>query len=186
MATDFRVVVPSDIGTTIKLGAKVAGKYDVDITQLDLPAGLTGLSLQGTVLTATTSDGPQTVDLAPMLPAVVTEVFLKAVTRDNNDIVFTVGEKGSTANDTTLRVSVADLLPVVADNITLQGTGVTADPLKVKLSTATTDNVLKQGTDGLYVSLADLPQPTATQPREIRLVNATGETVVGYIYSTEQ
>lgn len=186
MATDFRVVTPTDMGSSIKLGVKEPNKYDVDLTQLDLPAGLTGLSLQGTVLTATTSDSPVTVDLAPMLPTVTAEVFLKSVTRDNNDLVFTVGEKGSTANDTTLRVSVADLLPVVADNITVQGTGVTADPLKVKLSTTTADNVLKQAADGLYVSLADLPQPTLSESREVRLVNATGETVIGYLYTTEQ
>lgn len=185
MATDFRVVVPNDIGTTIKLGAKVPNKYDVDVSQLDLPAGLTGLSLQGTVLTATTSDGPQTVDLAPMLPIIVAEVFLKQVQRQGNKIVFTVGEKNSATNDTNLEVDVSDLLPVVADNTSIVGTGVTANPLKVKISTSKTDNLLKQGTDGLYVSQADLPQVTP-QARDIRLVNASGTTVVAYAYSTEQ
>lgn len=185
MATDFRVVIPSDMGDTIKLGVKVPNKYDVDVSLLDLPAGLTGLSLQGTVLTATTSDGPQTVDLAPMLPTVVAEVFLKDVQRQDNKIVFTVGEKGNTTNDTTLEVDVADLLPVVADNITITGTGVSANPLKVQISSTTQDNLLKQGADGLYVAQADLPQAT-TEARDIRLVNASGTTVVAYGYSTEQ
>lgn len=185
MATDFRVVIPEDMGSSIKLGVKEPNKYDVDLSQLDLPAGLTGLSLQGTVLTATTSDGPVTVDLAPMLPAVTAEVFLKQVQRQGNKIVFTVGERGSTGNDTTFEVDVSDLLPVVADNTTITGTGVSANPLKVQISTSKSDNLLKQGTDGLYVSQADLLQPTA-QARDIRLVNASGTTVVAYAYSTEQ
>ncbi len=68
MATDFRVVTPDDMGNTIRLGAKEPNKYDVDVSQLDLPAGVTGLTLQGTVLSVQTSDGDKTVDLAPMLP----------------------------------------------------------------------------------------------------------------------
>ena len=189
MATDFRVVIPSDMGSSIKLGVKEPNKYDVDVSQLDLPGSLTGLYLEGTVLLATTSniyaDGPIKIDLAQMLPTVTAEVFLKQVQRQGNKIVFTVGEQGNTHNDTTLEVDVADLLPVVADNTTITGTGVTANPLKVQISTAKSDNLLKQGTDGLYVSQADLPQPTV-QARDIRLVNASGQTVIGYIHSTEQ
>ena len=37
MATDVRVVIPTDLGTTIKMGLKEANKYDVDVNQLDLP-----------------------------------------------------------------------------------------------------------------------------------------------------
>lgn len=185
MATDFRVVTPNDMGNTIRLGAKEPNKYDVDLSQLDLPAGLTGLSLQGTVLTATTSDGPVTVDLAPMLPTVTAEVFLKQVQRQDNKIVFIVGEQGNTGNDTTLEVDIFDLLPVTTDGVTIIGDGVTDTPLKVQISISTPDNLLKQGADGLYVSQADLPQ-SATQVRDIRLTNASGTTVVAYAYSTEQ
>ena len=185
MATDFRVVVPGDMGDTIKLGVKTPNKYDVDVSQLDLPPGLTGLSLQGTVLTATTSTGQQTVDLSPMLPTVTAEVFLKQVQRQGNKIVFTVGEQGNTGSDTNLEVDVSDLLPVTTDGVTITGDGVTGTPLKVQISTATQNNLLKQGTDGLYVAQADLPQATP-QARDIRLTNASGTTVVGYAYSTEQ
>lgn len=185
MAIDFRVVIPSDMGDTIKLGAKTPNKYDVDVTQLNLPASLTGLSLTGTVLKATTSEGEKTVDLAPMLPTIAAEIFLKDVQRQANKILFTVGEKNSAADDTILEVDVADLLPVVTDNTTITGTGVTTNPLKVQLSTAKTDNLLKQGADGLYVSEADIPV-AETNARTVRLTNASGETVVGYIYDTEQ
>lgn len=183
MATDFRVIIPSDMGMSIKLGAKEPNKYDVDLSQLKLPAGLSSLSLQGTTLKATTTDGEKTVDLAPLLPTVTAEVFLKQVTRQANKIVFIVGERNNTTNDNRLEVDVSDLLPVVADNATITGTGVTGTPLKVRLS-AKSDNLLKQGADGLYVAKSDLPQQ-AVSSRNIRLVNASGTTVIGYAYDTE-
>lgn len=184
MATDFKVVIPDDMGTSIVLGAKVAGKYDVDVSQLDLPAGIDRFELTGTTLTAKTNKGDKTIDLAPILPTIAADVFLKDVKRVNNEIVFTVGEQGSTTSDTEFKVDISDLLPSVTDGVTITGTGATASPLKVQVSTTTTDNLLKQGTDGLYVSAADIPTGS-TDPRDVRLVNATGTTVVGYVYSSE-
>lgn len=185
MATDFRVVVPSDLGETIKMGAKEANKYDVDVSKLDLPAGVDSLELNGTTLTVKTAKGDKSVDLAPMLPAITAELFLKNVERNGNDLVFTVGEQGNTTHDRTLRVSVADFLTTVTDNETLTGNGTTAQPLGVKVSTTQVGNLIKKNSDGIYVSPSDLPKPTA-EPRTIRLVNASGQTVVGYIYNTEQ
>lgn len=185
MAVDFRIVVPDDIGNTIRLGVREANKYDVDISQLDLPTGINSLELSGTTLTAKTTDGDKSVDLSPILPLVAAEVFLKRVERQSNKIVFTVGENGSTTNDTTLEVDVSDLLPVVTDNETVVGNGVTGNPLKVSISSTISNNLLKKTSDGLYVSQDDLPQPTI-EPRTVRLTNASGDTVIGYIYNTEQ
>lgn len=185
MAVDFRIVVPNDIGSTIRLGVKEPNKYDVDVSQLGLSSGINSLELSGTTLTAKTANGDKSVDLSSMLPAVVAEVFLKQVERQGNKIVFTVGEKGSTSSDTTLEVDVSDLLPVVTDNETIVGNGVTGTPLKVSISSTISNNLLKKTSDGLYVSRDDLPQP-AVEPRTIRLTNASGDTVVGYIYNTEQ
>lgn len=186
MAVDFRVVIPDDMGNSIKLGALVEGKYDVDLTQLALPPSLTSLTLEGTTLTAAmSSGGDKTVDLSSMLPEVVADVFLKGVARNGDKLVFTVGASDNADNDTTLEVAVADLLPVEADEETITGTGVSGSPLKLKLSTSTENNLLKRGADGLYVSPADIPVPPV-QPREIRLTNASGATLVGYIYSQEQ
>ena len=84
MATDFRVVTPDDMGASIRLGAKEPNKYDVDLSQLDLPASVTGLTLQGTVLSVQTSDGDKTVDLAPMLPQIAADAFLKNVQRQGD------------------------------------------------------------------------------------------------------
>ena len=194
MATDFRVVTPDDIGVTIRLGAKEPNKYDVDVSQLDLPAGVTGLTLQGTVLSVQTSDGDKTVDLAPMLPQIAADAFLKNAERQGNQIVFTVGIKNDTSQDTTFSIDIADLAPVQTDGITIVGNGANGDNLRVQLSQDTPthgNNLLKQAGGGLYVSETDITNliaanATPKEPRDIRLVNASGQTVIGYIHSTEQ
>ena len=194
MATDFRVVTPDDMGASIRLGAKEPNKYDVDLTQLDLPASVTGLTLQGTVLSVQTSDGDKTVDLAPMLPQIAADAFLKNVQRQGNQIMFTVGIKDDTSQDSTFNIDIDDLAPVQTDGITIVGNGTNGDTLRVQLSQDISthgNNLLKQAGGGLYVSetdITDLFAANTTEPelRDIRLTNATGQTVVGYIYSTEQ
>ena len=192
MATDFRVVTPDDMGNTIRLGAKEPNKYDVDLSQLNLPAGVTGVTLQGTVLSVQTPDGDKTVDLAPMLPQIAADVFLKDVQRQGNQIVFTVGIKDDASQDTTFNIDIADLAPVQTDGITIVGDGTNADILRVRLSQPIDgDNLLKLAGDGLYVSETDITNliidnAAPKEPRDIRLVNASGQTVIGYIHSTEQ
>lgn len=192
MATDFRVVTPDDMGNTIRLGAKEPNKYDVDLSQLNLPAGVTGVTLQGTVLSVQTPDGDKTVDLAPMLPQIAADVFLKNVQRQGNQIVFTVGIKDDTSQDSTFNIDIADLAPVQTDGITIVGDGTNGDILRVRLSQPIDgDNLLKLAGDGLYVSKTDITDlivanAAPKEPRDIRLVNASGQTVIGYIHSTEQ
>ena len=194
MATDFRVVTPDDMGNTIRLGAKEPDKYDVDVSQLNLPASVTGLTLQGTVLSVQTPYGDSTVDLAPMLPQIAADVFLKDVQRQGNQIVFTVGIKADASQDTTFNIDIADLAPVQTDGISIVGNGTNADILRVQLSQTIPidgDNLLKIAGDGLYVSGTDITNLIAANaapkaPRDIRLVNASGQTVIGYIHSTEQ
>ena len=192
MATDFRVVTPGDMGNTIRLGAKEPDKYDVDVSQLNLPASVTGVTLQGTVLSVQTPDGDKTVDLAPMLPQIAADVFLKDVQRQGNHIVFTVGIKADASQDTTFNIDIADLAPVQTDGITIVGDGTNGDILRVRLSQPIDgDNLLKLAGDGLYVSETDITDliaanATPKEPRDIRLVNASGQTVIGYIHSTEQ
>lgn len=192
MATDFRVVTPDDMGNTIRLGAKEPNKYDVDLSQLNLPAGVTGVTLQGTVLSVQTPYGDNTVDLAPMLPQIAADVFLKNVQRQGNQIVFTVGIKDDTSQDSTFNIDIADLAPVQTDGITIVGDGTNGDILRVRLSQPIDgDNLLKLAGDGLYVSKTDITDlivanAAPKEPRDIRLVNASGQTVIGYIHSTEQ
>lgn len=197
MATDYAVVIPTDLGTTLKLGVKEQGKYDVDISQLDLPASITAARTDTSAgkkeIVLATGKGDVRLDISPLLPAVVTEIFLKSVTRDTstNELVFTVGERGTTTNDTVLRVSVADLLPVVSDGVTVSGNGTAGSKLAVRISTAQ-GNLLKSTAQGLVVNTADVQtiarnEAAAAAPaRTIRLTNATGTQVVGYAYSTEQ
>ena len=192
MATDFRVVTPDDMGNTIRLGVKEPNKYDVDVSQLILPAGVTGVTLQGTVLSVQTPYGDNTVDLAPMLPQIAADVFLKNVQRQGNQIVFTVGIKADASQDTTFNIDIADLAPVQTDGITIVGDGTNGDILRVRLSQPIDgDNLLKLAGDGLYVSKTDITDlivanAATKEPRDIRLVNASGQTVIGYIHSTEQ
>ena len=192
MATDFRVVTPDDMGNTIRLGVKEPNKYDVDVSQLILPAGVTGVTLQGTVLSVQTPYGDNTVDLAPMLPQIAADVFLKNVQRQGNQIVFTTGIKDDTSQDTTFNIDIADLAPVQTDGITIVGDGTNGDILRVRLSQPIDgDNLLKLAGDGLYVSETDITDlivanAAPKEPRDIRLVNASGQTVIGYIHSTEQ
>ena len=192
MATDFRVVTPDDMGNTIRLGVKEPNKYDVDVSQLILPAGVTGVTLQGTVLSVQTPNGDTTVDLAPMLPQIAADVFLKDVQRQGNQIVFTVGIKADASQDTTFNIDIADLAPVQTDGITIVGDGTNGDILRVRLSQPMDgDNLLKLAGDGLYVSKTDITDlivanAAPKEPRDIRLVNASGQTVIGYIHSTEQ
>lgn len=192
MATDFRVVTPDDMGNTIRLGVKEPNKYDVDVSQLILPAGVTGVTLQGTVLSVQTPYGDNTVDLAPMLPQIAADVFLKNVQRQGNQIVFTIGIKDDASQDTTFNIDIADLAPVQTDGITIVGDGTNGDILRVRLSQPIDgDNLLKLAGDGLYVSKTDITDlivanAAPKEPRDIRLVNASGQTVIGYIHSTEQ
>lgn len=194
MATDFRVVTPDDMGNTIRLGVKEPDKYDVDVSQLILPTSVTGVILQGTILSVQTPYGDSTVDLAPMLPQIAADVFLKDVQRQGNQIVFTVGIKADASQDTTFYIDIADLAPVQTDGITIVGNGTNGDNLRVQLSQDTAtygNNLLKQTGDGLYVSETDITNlivanAAPKEPRDIRLVNASGQTVIGYIHSTEQ
>lgn len=192
MATDFRVVTPDDMGNTIRLGVKEPNKYDVDVSQLNLPAGVTGVTLQGTVLSVQTPDGAKTVNLAPMLPQIAADVFLKDVQRQGNQIVFTVGIKADASQDTTFNIDIADLAPVQTDGATIVGNGTNGDILRVQLAQLLggENNLLKLAGDGLYVSETDITDlivanAAPKELRDIRLVNASGQTVIGYIHSTE-
>lgn len=177
-----RIVVPSDMGNTIVLGSD--NKYNVDINSL--PDQIQGISLEGTEIVVTTLKGTHRRDLAPILPQLAADTFLKKVERTGGDIVFTVGAKDNDDNNNMFTINVSDLLPVKVNN-TLVGDGTDGKELGVKVSTSTDSNLLKATDDGLYVSKADIeaiiPQ---VKPRNVKLTNASGNTVVGYIYDSEQ
>lgn len=183
MATDFRVVTPADMGDTIVLGAKVAGKYDVDVSKLTgLPNGVSSVTLDGTTLRLVTNNGNIDTDLSTLMPSVTADVFLKNVEYADKKLKFTVGIKKDTSQDTVLEVAVADMLPVQTDGMTLDGDGTAANTLKVRIDPRS-DNLLSYSPSGLHVAKASIQ---AAPARGVRLVNATGETVLGYMYATEE
>lgn len=128
------------------------------------------------------------------MPQIAADVFLKSVQRQGNQIVFIVGIKDDTSQDNTFSIDIADLAPVQTDGITIIGNGTNGDKLRIRFSQDTLThgtNLLKQADDGLYVSETDIINLLAAndpskEPRDIRLVNASGQTVIGYIHSTEQ
>lgn len=71
-------------------------------------------------------------------------------------------------------------LSVHMDEETVEGTGEASSPYKVRISDGVEGNLLKHGADGLYVSPFDLPI------RPVRLVNASGQTVIGFLYDKER
>lgn len=184
MATDFRVVTPADMGDTIVLGAKVAGKYDVDVSKLTgLPNGVNSAQLvDGTTLRLVTNNGNIDTDLSTLMPSVTADVFLKNVEYADKKLKFTVGIKKDTSQDNVIEVAVADMLPVQTDGMTLDGNGTAANTLKVRIDPRS-DNLLSYSPSGLHVAKASIQ---AAPAREVRLVNATGETVLGYMYATEE
>lgn len=89
-----------DIGPKGDTGAKGATgpKGDTPAVSMQLDGATLQLNVDGTVYNA---------DLSTLLPTVTAEVFLKAVRRDGDELVFTVGESDNNANDTELRVELA-------------------------------------------------------------------------------
>lgn len=187
--SELRIVTPGDIGNTIVMGSD--NKYNVAVDQLQLPDNITGLSLEGSTLKITTKIGEHSQDLSGILPTIAADVFLKSVTRQDNNLVFTVGNKNNTNDDNTFTIDVSDLLPVkVGDSLT--GDGTTYTPLKVKIAELSgTDNLLKDQDPGEYAQgysvsggglfVAEETVLKAVRKDDIELKNASGETTLGYI-----
>lgn len=83
-------------------------------------------------------------------------------------------------------------MSVKADNYTIVGEGTSSDPLAVNLSNDS-DSLLKHVGDGIAVLGSDVETVALKKDvelakkltRDIKLTNVTGQTVIGYLYSTE-
>ena len=100
-----------DKGDTGPQGLK-GDKGDTPEVTMELDGDTLRLTVDGTVHEA---------DLGNILPTLAAEVFLKAVSRDGDELVFTVGESDNNANDTELRVELAavtgEAKPVVINQL---------------------------------------------------------------------
>lgn len=95
--------------------------------------GVSGVALAGTTLRLTLADGTtKEANLAGLIPAQKADHFLKKVEKVGSNLRFTVGAQGTTDGETTVEIPVADLVPVSSDNVTLEGNGTAANPLKIK------------------------------------------------------
>lgn len=183
--SELRIVTPEDIGNTIVMGSD--NKYNVAVDQLQLPDNITGLNLEGSTLKITTKTGEHSQDLSGILPAITADVFLKNVTRQDNNLVFTVGNKNNTNDDNTFTIDVSDLLPVKVNN-SLTGNGTTGSPLGVKIAPDLAmrgdqeplTNLLKQTEGGLAVTTQDINEKFFGDT--VQVYNASGERVLGVIF----
>lgn len=82
-------------GATGPQGPK-GDKGDTPAVSMQLDGATLQLNVDGTVYNA---------DLSTLLPTVTAEVFLKAVRKEGDELVFTVGEKDNTNSDNELRVA---------------------------------------------------------------------------------
>ena len=183
--SELRIVTPEDIGNTIVMGSD--NKYNVAVDQLQLPDNITRLSLEGSTLKITTKTGEHSQDLSGILPAITADVFLKNVTRQDNNLVFTVGNKNNTNDDNTFTIDVSDLLPVKVAP-TLTGNGTTGSPLGVKIAPHVEPsayqepltNLLKQTEDGLAVTTQDIEEKFFSD--KVEVYNASGERLLGFMH----
>lgn len=86
-----------DTGAKGATGPK-GDKGDTPVVTMQLDGDTLRLTVDGTVYNA---------DLSTLLPTVTAEVFLKAVRKEGDELVFTVGEKDNTNSDNELRVELA-------------------------------------------------------------------------------
>lgn len=164
---DVRVVTPADLGETLKLNTLEIDKYDVVF-----PEPIQEVALAGNNVVITSHKGTEhRVDLTSILPTIAKDVFLKNVeyTGDKN-LRFTVGHRDDNVGEQVFTVNVSDLLPVMADELTITGNGTDGSVLKAKVpSHHPTDlvkdfndegdeidvpspNLIEKTTDGLVVS----------------------------------
>lgn len=151
--SQVKVVTPENMGYTIEFGQLETGKFNVQVDTDDLKITdggelaladgredhLVRVDTEGSVATFVMESGTEfEVDVADLIPPSKKDAFLSAVTYDgdSHELVLTVtngeGDVGE-ETDTEIRVSVADLLPVVTTGV-LTGTGTTDDPIKFDTS----------------------------------------------------
>lgn len=167
-ANKINVVTPSNLGKTIKKDLSEAGKFDVNVAASDFLTSQDGeitvnpdifekgwinnATLVGSTLYIERVDGTNfEIPLGDLVPKAKADQFLKRVEYNSTTqkLVFTVGND-TDAKTTTLEVSVADLLPVVA-GAGLQGNGTSANPVRLKAK-AGVDNKAKVTNDGIEVT----------------------------------
>lgn len=137
------------VGNELKL--VLADGTEKKVTLPDDAKGVTDARLDGSELVLLGDDGEEVkrLDFSTLVPAAAADRFLKSVTVDGSNLVFTVGASGTTDGDQTLRVPAGDLFKVkTGQGVT--GDGSTGNPLKVRV-----DETLSFTKDGKLTTKRD-------------------------------
>lgn len=137
------------VGNELKLA--LADGTEKKVTLPDDAKGVTDARLDGAELVLLGDDGEEVkrLDFSTLVPAAAADRFLKSVTVDGSNLVFTVGASGTTDGDQTLRVPAGDLSKVkTGQGVT--GDGSTGNPLKVRV-----DETLSFTKDGKLTTKRD-------------------------------
>ena len=205
MATITHVVVPSDLGQTIKPAGIIAGKYDVNIDNdtLKQTAGVIGVNTATSagksaaleamvkafettttlaynsttkVITYTNEDGAVVnIDLSTL----AVDVFVNGATYDAGTMILTLTDNSGTTPDVTINLSELKKVATSPSNsVTWTGTGEAASPLvaNIKLDPSL-NNLVTVSAAGVMVDKTALIG-LAT----VELKNAFGTTSLGFIY----
>lgn len=137
------------VGNELKLA--LADGTEKKVTLPDDAKGVTDARLDGAELVLLGDGGEEVkrLDFSTLVPAAAADRFLKSVTVDGSNLVFTVGASGTTDGDQTLRVPAGDLFKVkTGQGVT--GDGSTGNPLKVRV-----DETLSFTKDGKLTTKRD-------------------------------
>lgn len=137
------------VGNELKLA--LADGTEKKVTLPDDAKGVTDARLDGSELVLLGDNGEEVkrLDFSTLVPAAAADRFLKSVTVDGSNLVFTVGASGTTDGDQTLRVPAGDLFKVkTGQGVT--GDGSTGNPLKVRV-----DETLSFTKDGKLTTKRD-------------------------------
>ena len=148
--------------------------------KIKVKKGVTGVRLTGSNLVVSLQDGTSyTTPLSSLIPAAKADHFLKSVTRQGENLVFSVGAEGVTEAYKIFTVPIGDFLKTNAGN-GLQGEGTTTSPISIKID-STGSNALTAGANGLKLD-ANALKPVAT----VELVDLFGERIGYALTETER
>lgn len=172
----------TNAGAVLGKHLDIVDSFDIDESakKIKVKKGVTGVRLTGSNLVITLQDGTShTVPLASLIPAAKADIFLKAVERQGENLLFTTGAAGVTNQDNTITIAIGDLIKTKAGN-GLQGEGTTASPVSIKIDPASS-GALTVGANGLKLD-ANALKPIAT----VELVDLFGERIGYALTETER
>ncbi|MBS9779187.1 MAG: hypothetical protein KGV51_01035 [Moraxellaceae bacterium] len=177
------IVIPQNLGKTIKMNAIDTDKYDVNLGSDFVVNNETGaisladnaenhltggrLKPNTTIVELTMKSGSKfNIDIGDIIPNHVADIFLSNVALNGSNLQLTVANGNGEGQDKVISVDVSDLIPVTTQG-SIQGDGTTENPIKIKIKTP----ILLDTPEGLCIDKSKL----------VKLVDTTGKVELGYL-----